>query len=295
MGRGPVFDAALRNRHRYIWEDPVRFGCVVVAGMLTFLPVIPFAVTLLIIAVLQLSAVALVTRFSLPGWSHQWGSRLHPAILATSMCMDWTNLCAGTIVGSMLLMRHFHGPESLAPLAILTAGVCLLPDVRLCRSLLASDPSRRSDHLRTGYFWRDPVKLGAMFAGGVVLWMNTEILSYVLLSWALFQFNVLLVFLDKYLSEIEVTQKRGIEALWTEREGRRLLACISPLGLIVARCFGGDSLALFGFVTLAGLIVVSDVLRYLLATAIALWKWMNRPRLTDPEPSTIIGIPSRAG
>ncbi len=287
MGRRQVLDAAFRNRHRYLWEDPVRFGCLAAALMLEFLPILPFAGTVFILAIVQLSAVAMVSRFMTVGWSYQWGKRLHPTLLAAGMCLDWSNLCACTLVGAMLLIRHFNGPEALLPLGLLTVAVCLLPDARICRWLLASEPGAQSDHLRTGYFWRDPVKLGAMLSCAVVCWLDPGTLHYVLLSLVFLQFNSLLVFFDKYASEIEVTRPRGLESLVMEREGRRLLVCLTPLLLVPIRHYAGDPTAWLISATIAGLIVVPDLLRFALSLLISAWTWLFRSR---PHPSTLIGL-----
>lgn len=288
MGRRQVLEAALSNHHRYLWEDPIRFGCVACALLLLFLPILPFFVTFLILLVVQMSAVALVSRFSLPGWSWQWGKRLHSGILATSMCMDWTNVCACTIVGAMLFLRHFGDPQMLRPLGILVVAVCLLPDARLCRWLLASDPARRSDHLREGYFWRDPVKLGAMLSCAVVCWIDRATLYFLMMSAVLLQFNSLLIIVDKYVREIEVTRPRGLESLLYEAEGRRLLICLSPLALLPARYWMGDRTAVVLAVTLAGLLVIPDLIRFSMCLVAKMWEWVWRPR---PRPvTTVIGV-----
>ncbi|GEM_PF-3215540 len=287
MGRRPVLEAALYNRHDYLWQDPVRFGCVVCALLLVFLPILPTIATLFVLLVVQLSAVALVSRFSLAGWSWQWGKRLHPGILASSMCRDWTNMSACTLVGAMLFLRHFGGPEALRPLGLLVVAVCLLPDARLCRWLLASDPGHRSDHLRDGFFWRDPVKLGAMLSWAVVCWIDRSTLPYLLWSAALLQFNSLVVLLDKYLSEIEVARPRGWECLFWEAEGRRLIVGLSPLSLLPVRHWMGDGMAIVLAATFAGLIVVPDLIRYALMIVQRIWEWVWRPRTRD---ATLVGI-----
>ncbi|MBI2901368.1 MAG: hypothetical protein HYY17_14380 [Planctomycetes bacterium] len=292
MGRGQVLDAALHNRHRYLWEDPVRFGCVVCALLLTFAPIVPFLLTLFVVLVVQMGAVALVSRFSLPGWSHQWGKRLHPGILASSMCVDWTNLTACTIVGAMLFVRHFGLTQSLQPLCVLAAGVCLLPDARLCRWLLATEPGRRAEHLREGYFWRDPVKLGAMLSWAVVCWLDRGTLYFLALSVVFLQLNSLIVMADKYLSEIEVTRPRGLESLLLEREGRRFMICLSPLALLPARHSLGDEAAVVLAITAAALIVVPDVIRFLMSLAARFWGWVFRPRrmvMVRPA-TTLVGV-----
>lgn len=291
MGRGQVLDAALRNRHRYLWEDPVRFACMACALMLTFLPILPFLVTFFVILVVQMSAVALVARFSEPGWSWQWGKRLHSGILASSMCLDWTNLSACTIVGAMLLMRQFDAGVSMMPLCILTLGVCLLPDARLCRLLLSSDPSKRADHLREGYFWRDPVKLGTMLSLGVVCWIDPNTLNYLLLSIVFLQFNSLMVFVDKYLAELEITRPRGLSSIVWEQEGRRMLICLSPLALVPLRNFGGDKIAYMAAVMVAGLLVIPDLIRFAMEMAANFWGWAFKPRPRPyAPPTTIIGV-----
>src|SRR6185295_20182063 len=94
--------------------------------------------------------------------------RVHTSVFASNLAMDFTNLSACTIIGALLLARHFNSVEVVKPLAILAVAICFLPDVRLCRWLLSGDPAEASRQLRHGTILRDPVLLGSLLATGVV-------------------------------------------------------------------------------------------------------------------------------
>jgi hypothetical protein len=278
-------------RHRYIFQDPVRFLCLVSAGLLVFMKDLPFELTFFVVATVQLGAVALVAKFSEPGWSYQWGTAVHPAALASRLCLDVANLSASTIVGALLLVRHFNGAEVVKPLGILIVAVCLLPDVRFCRWILSDDPQKQSRHLRTGYFWRDPVKLGAILSAAVVCLIDRGTLYYMLMSIAFLQANTLLVMVDKYMHEIEIWKQRGLAALLLEREGQRLAFALAPFALVPLRYGANDMIAWASAAAIAALIIVPDVVRLALAAARASWSWLFRPKFrTIEEPSTIIGV-----
>ena len=196
-------------RHRYIIEDPVRFGCLASIAALLFIPDVPFWLTLAVVAISQLAPVLMAARAMEEGWSHRWGPKAHAAVFASSLSMDFTNMCACAVSGSMLLIRHFNGVEVLKPLAILGAAICFLPDVRLCRMILAGEPVEATQQLHKGTFLRDPVLLGSLLTCAVVCLLDSTTLHFLMISLAFLQFNALLVFVDKYLPEIEMRRRRG--------------------------------------------------------------------------------------
>jgi len=274
------------HRHRYIIEDPARFGCLLAAAALLFVQDVPFWMTMAIVAVTQLGPIMMAARALDQGWSRRWGSKVHASVFASNLSMDFTSLSACTIVGALLLARHYGSVEVVKPLAILTVAVCFLPDVRLCRFLLSGDPVEASRQLRQGSILRDPVLLGALLATGVV---DRVSLQYFLCSLIFLQFNALLVLVDKYLPEIESSFKAGWKALLLDREGRRLWLTLAPLTLIPIRLALGDRLA-WGF---AGLIVLTILLPELyrltqgMVTAIA-----NLFKVTPSQgPATYIVLP----
>jgi len=129
-----------------------------------------------IVAVTQLGPIMMAARALDQGWSRRWGSKVHASVFASNLSMDFTSLSACTIVGALLLARHYGSVEVVKPLAILTVAVCFLPDVRLCRFLLSGDPVEASRQLRQGSILRDPVPtlLLTACAGWVVV---TQLLS----------------------------------------------------------------------------------------------------------------------
>ncbi len=260
--RGKGFqDPTAAHRHRTIIEDPIRFACFCAAGTLLFVPDPPMLLTFIVVMITQLAPVVMVARAMEPGWSHRWGKAVHPSVFASSLAMDFTNLSACTLVGALLLIRHFNGVEMLKPLAILAAAICFLPDVRLCRWLLAGEPVRASFQLRQSTFLRDPVMLGALLATVVMCVLDRVSLLYVILSIVFLQLNTLLVIVDKYLSEVEVSRFPGWKGLLLEREGRRLWLALAPMALAPLRFLAGDRAAWWAAGFVAAVIVVPDLLR----------------------------------
>src|SRR5579859_1274010 len=152
------------HRHRTIIEDPARFGCLCAAAALLFVGDIPFWMTLAIVGITQLAPIMMAARALELGWSRRWGMRVHPTVYASNLAMDFTNLAACTVVGALLLVRHWSGAETVRLLAVLTVAICFLPDIRLCRWLLSGDPVESSRQLRHGSVLRDPVMLGSLLA-----------------------------------------------------------------------------------------------------------------------------------
>ncbi len=252
-------------RHRYVIEDPVRFGCLCATGTLLFLPDIPFVLTLLIVLVVQTAPVMMIARAAEPGWSRRYGRYVRESLFASNLSMDFARLSACAVVGALLLVRQFNGPEVVKPLGILAAGLCFLPDARVCRWLLGGDPAEQSRALREGTFLRDPVMFGAILASGAVCLIDRVSLEFLLLSLLFLQFNALLVFFDKYVPEVETRRFRGWKGLLLEREPRRLILCLAPLALVPLRVYFGDRAALTGAGAVGAAVVVPDVLRLLWA------------------------------
>jgi len=247
--------------HRYFFGDPVRLACLLSTGALVFLPEVPFLLTLVVVAAMQMAPVAMIWNASAPGWSHRWGRRARVGVAVSGLAMDFSNLSACAVTGGLLLVRHFNGIEVVRPLGVLAAGVCLLPDIRLCRWLLSGDPVERSRQLREGWFFRDPASLGAMLAAAVACLLDPVSLRFVTLSLAFLMTNALLVFADKHLAEIETSRHPGWPGLLLEREGRRLTACLLALALVPLRAGLGDRAAWYGTAILASFIVVPDLCR----------------------------------
>lgn len=276
-------------RHRYIIEDPVRFGCLAAIAAMLFIPDVPFWLTLAVVAVSQLAPVMMVVRAMEEGWSRRWGPKAHAAVFASSLSMDVTNLCACAVSGAMLLVRHFNGVEVLKPLAILGAAVCFLPDVRLCRLILAGEPVGATQQLQKGTFLRDPVLLGSLLTAAVVCLIDATSLHFLMISLGFLQFNGLLVLVDKYLPEIETGRRRGLTGLLFSREGRRFLLCLAPLGLVPYRIVMGDRAAWFGASAIAAVIVVPGLIQLSIAGCRKLAEMF---RVTPPPPpQTYVVLP----
>jgi hypothetical protein len=274
-------------RHRTLFQDPVRFGCLAATGSLVFVPEIPFSLTLVVVAVLQMAPVAMVAGGAAPGWSRRWGRTAREGVAVSGLSMDFAGLSASTVVGALLLVRHFNGAEVVRPLGILAAGICLLPDIRLCRWLLSGDPAERSRQLRKGWSFRDPAALGALLAAGVACLLDPVSLLYLSLSMAFLQTNAFLVFVDKHLAEIEAGRFPGWAGLLLDREGRRLTACLGALALVPLRAGLGDRPAFTGAAALAAFIVVPDLVRALGLGVKALAGLFRGA----PAPATIVVLP----
>jgi len=276
------------HRHRYIIEDPARFGCLVAAAALLFVQEVPFWMTMCIVGVTQLGPIMMAARALDQGWSRRWGSKVHASVYASNLSLDFTSLSACTVIGALLLARHFGSVEVVKPLAILTVAICFLPDVRLCRFLLSGDPVEASRQLRQGTIFRDPVMLGALLATGVACSLDRVSLQYFLLSLAFMQFNALLVLVDKYLPEIESSFKSGWKSMLLDREGRRLWLTLAPLALVPIRLLLGDRIS-WGFAAAIVLaIVIPDLCRLCqgMGSAIA-----NLFKVTPAQPATYIVLP----
>jgi hypothetical protein len=276
------------HRHRYIIEDPARFGCLCAAAALLFVQDVPFWMTMAVVGVTQLGPILMAARALDQGWSRRWGPKVHSSVFASNLAMDFTNLSACTVTGALLLARHFNSVEVIKPLAILTVAICFLPDIRLCRWLLSGDPVEASRQLRHGPVLRDPVMLGALLATAVACALDRLSLQYFLLSLLFLQFNGMLVLVDKYLPEIESRYRAGWKALLLERESRRLWLTLAPLALLPLRLVLGDAVAWWCAGGIATLIVLPDLYRlsHGLVTSV-----VNLFKVTPQPPATYIVLP----
>jgi len=276
------------HRHRYIIEDPARFGCLCAAAGLLFVQDIPFWMTLAVVGVTQLAPILMASRALEQGWSRRWGSKVHGSVFASNLAMDFTNLSACTIIGALLLARHFNSVEVVKPLAILAVAVCFMPDVRLCRWLLSGDPVEASRQLRTGPALRDPVMLASLLATAVVCALDRLSLQYFLLSLIFLQFNGMLVLVDKYLPEIESRFRSGWKALLLERESRRLWLTFAPLAPLPLRVALGDAVAWCAAGGIAMVIALPDLYRLALSLVSMV---TNLFKVTPAQPATYIVLP----
>lgn len=277
------------HRHRYIIEDPARFGCLCAAAALLFVQEIPFWMTLAVVGVTQLAPIMMAARALSQGWSRRWGPRVHPTVFASNLAMDFTSLSACTIIGALLLARHYNSMEVVKPLAILAVAVSFLPDVRLCRFLLSGDPAEASRQLRHGSVLRDPVMMGALLATVVACVVDRMSVQYFLYSLLFLQFNGVVVLVDKYLPEVESRFHSGWKAFLLEREGRRLWLTLAPLALLPLRLAMGDRAAWAGAALIVGIIVLPDVCRLAMSAVTAV---ANCFRVTPaPAPATYIVLP----
>ncbi len=276
------------HRHRTVIEDPARFGCLAASAALLFVGDIPFWMSLAVVGVIQLAPIMMAVRALDQGWSRRWGPRVHPTLFASNLAMDFTNLSACTLLGALLLVRHYQETESVRPLAILTVAICFLPDIRLCRWLLSSDPVESSHQLRHGSILRDPVMLGVLLATGVVVVLDRVSLEFVFYSLVFLQFNALLVLVDKYLPEIESRSRSGWKSLLLEREGRRLWLTLAPLALVPLRIAAGEQSSWIAAAAVVLAVVLPDLVR---ASQSMITGVANLFRVTPPAPATYVVLP----
>jgi hypothetical protein len=273
---------------RALVEDPARFACLCSALTLWLMPQIPFVMTLLVILSLQAGAIGMALRAARPGWSWTPGRRLHPLAYVNSLAPDYATLAAGAVTGALLLVRIFNGPGPVLPMALLAVGVCLLPEIRLCRLSLSRDPAAAARQLREGAFFRDPVVVGALLAAGGILALDPESLTFMLVSLALFQSVPLLMFLDQSIPEIEAGERSQAAGLLLSRDGRRILLPLAALLLAPLRLGMGDRVAWVGAAALLLAASLPDLAR--LGTA-ALRPVAGFFRVTPAAPATYIVLP----
>lgn len=290
MRGSSLSELAHEVRHRSILTDPARLACLAAVAALYFVPDLPFGATLAVVAALQLGPIFMAARGMSEGWSRRWGSRVHGAILTASLCRDFTIVAAGSVAGAMLLVRHFNGAELIGPLAILGTAILFLPDARICRLLLAGDPVEATRQLRSGSLLRDPALLATLAASAVVCLLDRGSLRFLMVSMAFLQFNGLLVFVDKHLSEIETGARGGWLGLILGREGRRFLLMLSPFALVPVRVFLGDRAGWIAAMSTGSIILVPALFQGLLWT---LRRISDQFRVTPaaPAPQTYVVLP----
>ncbi|HXG60139.1 MAG TPA: hypothetical protein VNO22_02085 [Planctomycetota bacterium] len=262
---------------RRLFEDPVRFACLCASAALVFLPEVPFGLTLLAVAAAQLSALWIAVGGRAPGWSWRRGRAVQPVVWTSSLVADYAGLGASILVGALLLARHFGGEHVTPPLGLLAAAVALLPDVRPCRKLLDRDAAAAGRRLREGPFFRDPAAWAAILGAWAVAALDEASLRFVLASLGLLQFNAVLVFVDKYLPEIEA---RTGAALWFGRQGRRLWLCLAPLALVPVRLAAGGAAGFWGAGAIAAAVILPDAAAWLaekIRAAIREWREVQAP------------------
>ena len=101
--------------------------------------------------------------------------------------------------------------------------------------------------------------------------------------------NTLLVFVDKYLPEIEVRRWGGWTGMLLEREGRRFWLCLAPLGLVPLRVLLGDQAAWTGAAAIGATIVIPGAIQLLVAGFGRIGQMF---RVTPPRaPQTYVVLP----
>jgi hypothetical protein len=252
----------------YFWQDPIRISAMVCAGLLMYLDEIPWTLGLFAIGISQTNAIAMIIDIMGRGWSLKWGARTRSSVFTSCLALDWVNVSVCTLVGAMLLMRLFGPPALVVAVGWLTLAIALVPDIRVCRLMLPEDARRANQILSEGYFFRDPVKLGALAAMTVVCVLDRTSLAFVFVSMVMLQLNSLLIMVDKYLSEIEITRRearvpfRAVRLL-ANRDGQRLLLVLLPLAFVPLRLGTPDQACRYVAAAVAALIIVPDVCRML--------------------------------
>jgi hypothetical protein len=273
---------------RYFFMDPIRLGAMACAIALMVTDYVPLWLTIASIAVSQANGIAMIAGILGRGWSSRWGRRSRQAVLASTLASDWTNTSVCTLVGAMLLLRHFGPPEIVVALGLLAIGISLLPDVRLCRALLSSDLHAASRTLSEGYFFRDPMKLGGLVALLILCTLDDRSLSFIFLSMALLQVNSVLILIDKYVNELErprtaVIIRNPALRMLIDRDGQRVLIMLLPFLFVPFRLSVSPAEARWVAAAIAALIIVPDLLRTpaRVAAAIRLPRTRLSPAPTD--------------
>jgi len=263
---GPHRESSAPSPIRYFYQDPIRIAAMTCAVLLMTMPVTPLWLTAAAVTISQFNGVAMIVGIIGQGWSLRMGRRSRPALLTGAMAADWTNTSVCTLVGAMLLLRFFGPPELVLALGLLALGIGILPDVRLCRLILPTDPRAASGQLARGYFFRDPVKIGGLVALLILCTLDRVSLTFIFLSMALLQVNSALLLVDKYLHEVRAEhtaiffRSRAIR-LFLARDGQRLLLVLLPFAFVPFRLAFDESAARAFAGIIAGFIVIPDLLR----------------------------------
>ncbi len=267
MKQSPSASQPLLVRTPYFFQDPIRASAIVCALLLMFLPDVPFTLALFAIGISQVNSIAMVIDIVGTGWTERWGRRARTTVMTNTLAIDWANTSVCTLVGAMLLIRLFGPGQLVTALGCMTLAIALLPDIRFCRILLPSDAHEANAVLERGYFFRDPIKIGAICAMAIICALDRTSLAFVCISMGLMQLNSILVFVDKYLTEVEVRRdhawipSRTIR-LVLARDGQRLLLTLMPLAMVPLRLGTEDAVARWTAIVIAAFIIVPDVLRF---------------------------------
>jgi len=251
---------------RYFFRDPIRMVAMTCAVLLMAIPGPPLWLSIAAVAISQANGIAMIAGILGRGWSLRWGRRGRSAVLASTLAADWTNTSVCTLVGAMLLLRLFDQPQLVLALGLLSLGVGLLPDVRVCRALLPSDLASASRTLSDGYFFRDPVKIGGLVALLILCTLDQISLTFIFWSMALLQLNSALILADKYMSEVGgggtavIFRSRAIR-MFLARDGQRLLITLLPFFFVPFRLAVPAAEARWTAAALAALIIVPDLFR----------------------------------
>ena len=189
-------------------------------------------------------------------------------------------LSACTLLGGLLFMRIFGPVEPTFALGALTLAVVLLPDVRLCRSVVPRNPFRANKILQDGSFVRDPVKLGAILSAVVICLLDPDSLVFVLASMLLLQFNSLMILIDKHAGLVSWWPASALRASarsrrslgeggkrgWgmpITRDAWRVLIAVLPFGLLPIRMLCGDTAGWWAAGAITAVVVLPDLAGFL--------------------------------
>lgn len=282
MGQSMREPDALVARPPYFFQDPIRGSAVLCTVLLMAVKSVPFPLLVFAVGLSQVNSLAMILDIAGRGWTNRWGRRARASVLAHTLALDWTNTSVCTLTGAMLLLKLFGPPSLVIVIGCLALAIALLPDVRVSRMMLPADMRQASRLLETGWFFRDPIKLGALCAMTIVCLLDRTSLAYVLISMGLLQLNAILLLVDKYIGEVEVEPRHQWIRSQTlriafARDGQRLMLMLLPIGLMPLRLLAGDEAARWACGAIAAIIVLPDVLRLSGRLVSGLMSWRARP------------------
>ena len=243
----------------YFFADPIRLLCIVCTLFLMFLSTVPAWLVILTVAVSQFNGLVMLARL-LARPRHPTGPRGRKWRVQYLGTESFT-LSACTLLGGLLFMRIFGPVEPTFALGALTLAVVLLPDVRLCRSVVPRNPFRANQILQDGSFVRDPVKLGAILSAVIICLLDPDSLVFVLASMLLLQFNSLMILIDKHAGLVSWWKRgRGISIT---RDAWRVLIAVLPFGLLPIRMLFGDTAGWWAAGAITAVVVLPDLAGFL--------------------------------
>lgn len=252
-------------RSPYFFQDPIRLAAMLCAGLLMWVDHVPFILGLFAVGVSQFNGIAMIAAMISRGWSKRFGKQIRSSLFTSCLATDWVNVSVCTLVGAMFLMRMFGPPMLVTALGWLTMAVALVPDIRFCRVIMPQDPRQANVELTDGWFFRDPVKLGAMAAMVVVCFLDRTSLAFIFVSMVMLQLNAMLIMVDKYLTEVEARGRADVPfrmmRFALDRDGQRLFLTLVPMLMVPLRLLTPDTVAQYAAAGIAALIVVPDVIR----------------------------------